>query len=54
MESVYRALAKNNYGFHVLVGKQKSKQQTEPTFSDVEDNLPPIKVDKDGIDWENR
>ncbi|XP_017479308.1 PREDICTED: protein vreteno isoform X1 [Rhagoletis zephyria] len=54
MESVYRALVKNNYGFHVLVGKQKSKQQTEPIVSDVENNLPLIKVDKDGIDLENR
>ncbi|XP_054729737.1 protein vreteno [Anastrepha obliqua] len=54
MEGVYRGLVNNSYGFTVLVGKQKSKQQTEPTFSDTDENLAPIKVDKDAIDLENR
>ncbi|XP_067637516.1 protein vreteno [Eurosta solidaginis] len=54
MEAVHRALVKNSYGFHVLVGKQKNKQQMEPVPSDAEENATPLKVDKDSIDLENR
>lgn len=54
MESVYRALVENQYGFHVLVGKQKNKQQTEPLLSDMEETLPPIGTDKNVIDFERR
>ncbi|XP_011190272.1 protein vreteno [Zeugodacus cucurbitae] len=54
MESVYRGLVENQYGFSVLVGKQKHKQQTEPIYSDVEETLPPIEMDKNIIDFDNR
>uniref|UniRef100_W8ANY0 RRM domain-containing protein n=1 Tax=Ceratitis capitata TaxID=7213 RepID=W8ANY0_CERCA len=54
MEAVYRALVKNQYGFHVLVGKQKNKQQTEPIPSDNEENVEPANLDRNAIDFENR
>ncbi|XP_049311915.1 protein vreteno isoform X2 [Bactrocera dorsalis] len=54
MESVYRALVENQYGFHVLVGKQKNKQQTEPILSDIEETLPSIETEKNVIDFEHR
>lgn len=54
MESVYRALVENQFGFHVLVGKQKNKQQAEPILSDVEEPLPTIEIDKNVIDFDNR
>ncbi|XP_037812923.1 LOW QUALITY PROTEIN: protein vreteno [Lucilia sericata] len=52
MEAVFRALEHNNYGFEVLVGKNKKPSDGER--NKVNQNYSPVPPQNTGIDYQNR
>ncbi|KAI8124289.1 Protein vreteno [Lucilia cuprina] len=52
MEAVFRALEHNNYGFEILVGKNKKTSDGER--NKVNQNYTPVPPQNTGIDYQNR
>ncbi|XP_065363950.1 protein vreteno [Calliphora vicina] len=54
MEAVFRALEHNNYGFQILVGKNKNKKSSDMERNKINRNLAPVPPLSTGIDYQNR
>lgn len=54
MEAVLRALENNNYGFKIMVGKEKENNPLDVGRNQFNKNAPAVPPSTTGIDLENR